>query len=144
PDVDSDLDYTGCLAVQDYLKGIYGEKHVAQIGTKGTLAARAVCRRVGKTLGYDIPTQDSFAKSIPSKPGIKLKDAYEQEAAVRKHAENYPEWWEAMVALEGHVSQKGTHAGGVVLSPEPLTKVTPLRLDSEGLQTTEYDMKWIE
>lgn len=144
PDIDSDAPADACLAIQNYLKQTYGQKNVAQIGTKGTLAARAVCRKVGKTLGYDIPTQDAFAKSIPSKPGTKLAEAFEQESAVREYAERFPEWWNGMISLEGHLSQTGTHAGGIVLAPEPITKVAPLRLDSDGLETTQYDMKWIE
>lgn len=63
---------------------------------------------------------------------------------VQQYAQMYPKWWEAMLALEGHVSQVGVHAGGIVLSPEPITKVTPLRTDSEGIETTQYDMVWIE
>ena len=144
PDIDSDLPYEACLAVQEHMKEKYGRDRVAQIGTKGTLAARAVCRRVGKTLGFDNPTQDKFAKAIPSRPGIKLREAHEEVETVRQFAQAFPQWWEAMLALEGHISQVGTHAGGIVLSPEPLTKVTPLRLDSDDLQTTQFDMKWIE
>ncbi len=144
PDLDVDYSYDGALWVQKYLKRKYGNNHVAQIGTKGTLAARAVCRRVGKTLGYEGSVQDAFAKSIPPRPGITLKEAFSEAESVRKYAEQYPQWWEAMIALEGHISQVGVHAGGIVLSPEPLTKVTPLRLDSAGLETTQYDMGWIE
>jgi DNA polymerase III subunit alpha len=144
PDIDSDFGYAAARWVQQYLKQKYGNNHVAQIGTKGTLAARAVIRRVGKTLGFDNATQDAFAKAIPSRPGITLNEAYAEEPLVQQYAHAYPQWWEAAKALEGHVSQVGVHAGGIVLSPVPLTKVTPLRLDSEGLETTQYDMKWIE
>lgn len=144
PDIDVDYSYEGAQWVQQYLKRKYGEDKVAQIGTKGTLAARAVCRRVGKTLGFENNIQDAFAKTIPGRPGITLAEAYAEEELVRQYAKQYPEWWEAMTALEGHVSQVGVHAGGIVLSPEPLTKVTPLRLDKTGLETTEYDMSWIE
>lgn len=144
PDLDVDYSNAGALWVQHYLKRKYGADKVAQIGTKGTLAARAVCRRVGKTLGFDNATQDAFAKAIPARPGIKLEEAFAEEPMVQQYAQAYPQWWEAMIALEGHISQVGTHAGGIVLSPEPLTKVTPLRLDSTDLETTQFDMEWIE
>jgi DNA polymerase III subunit alpha len=144
PDLDIDYPYEGAAWVQQYLKRKYGNDKVAQIGTKGTLAARAVCRRVGKTLGYDIPTQNAFAKAIPARPGISLREAFVEEAMIQQYAEAYPQWWKAMLALEGHMSQVGVHAGGIVLSPEPLTKVTPLRTDSDNLETTMYDMNWIE
>jgi DNA polymerase III subunit alpha len=142
PDIDSDLPYEACRAVFLYLKNKY--EHVAQIGTKGTLAARAVCRFVGSALGYDLPAQDAFAKAIPGKPGTELKKAYEETEILRKFADMYPKWWGAMLALEGHQRQVGVHAGGVVLSPVSLTKTVPLRADSEGLETTQFDMEWIE
>ncbi|PGV22957.1 DNA polymerase III subunit alpha [Bacillus cereus] len=144
PDLDVDYSYEGTRFVLNHMKQKYGTDKVAQIGTKGTLAARAVCRRTGKTLGFDAATKDAFAKAIPSRPGITLKEAYAEESMVQQYAQMYPKWWEAMLALEGHISQVGVHAGGIVLSPEPLTKVTPLRTDSEGIETTQYDMVWIE
>lgn len=144
PDIDVDYSYEASQWVQQYLKRKYGHNRVAQIGTKGTLAARAVCRRVGKTLGYDTQTQDSFAKAIPERPGITLREAYNEEPMIQQYADAYPQWWKGMLALEGHMSQVGVHAGGIVLSPEPLTKVTPLRTDKMGLETTQYDMEWIE
>lgn len=144
PDLDVDYGYETSRLVYQYLKEKYGEDKIAQIGTKGTLAARAVCRRVGKTLGYDDDIKDKFAKAIPDKPKITLKKAYQEEELVRQYANAYPKWWEAMQALEGHISHFGVHAGGVVISPVPITKVTPLRRDKQGLEATQYDMEWIE
>ena len=122
----------------------YGKWNVAQIGTYGTLAARASIRTVGKTLGYDLKVEDQFAKAIPSRPGIKLQQAYEEEEKVRAYAEAYPKWWEYALKLEGHIRSEGTHAGGVVLSPEKLTKTLPLRSGSDDLETTQFDMGWVE
>jgi DNA polymerase-3 subunit alpha len=144
PDIDIDLSMAGARAVQEYLKQKYGADKVAQIGTKGTLAARAAIRLVGKTLGYSLDDQDKFAKSIPEKPGISLQKAFEEDVTVQAYSRQYPDWWETARKLEGHQRQEGVHAGGIVLSPEPLTRTVPLRLDKEKLVTTQYDMKWIE
>ncbi|SFJ65015.1 DNA polymerase-3 subunit alpha [Paenibacillus sp. UNC496MF] len=144
PDIDVDFSYEGAKAVQEYMKQKYGADRVAQIGTYGTLAARAVIRKVGKTLGYSLTDQDVFAKSIPEKPGIELSEAHAAEQAVQHYANMWPQWWETALKLEGHVNQEGVHAGGIVLSPIPLTKTVPLRKDKEGLTTTMYDMEWIE
>ncbi|WP_067923685.1 DNA polymerase III subunit alpha [Alicyclobacillus shizuokensis] len=144
PDIDADFSYEAAKAVQQYLKDKYGQDRVAQIGTYGTFAARKVCRAVGKALGYSDQDQDKFAKAIPARPNITLEEAYNEEPLVQAYARQHPDWWNAMKKLEGHISHHGVHAGGVVLSPVPLTKVVPLRLDSEGLATTQYDMEWIE
>jgi len=137
------------------MKQKYGAGHVAQIGTYGTLAGRSVIRSVGKALGYSPQDQDAFAKSIPARPGITLDQytdkngkvvtgAYQESPETRMFADKYPDWWKAANALEGHVRSAGVHAGGIVLSPQPLTNTVPLRLDKEGLATTQYDMSWIE
>lgn len=144
PDIDIDFSYVGARAVQEYLKERYGADKVAQIGTTGTLAARASIRLIGKTLGYSLPDQDKFAKAIPEKPGISLQEAFDQEPAVQMYARKFPEWWEACTKLEGHARSEGVHAGGIVLSPEKLTKTVPLRTDKDDLATTMYDMAWIE
>ncbi|GAK42126.1 DNA polymerase III subunit alpha [Paenibacillus sp. TCA20] len=155
PDIDVDFSYEGARAVQEYMKQKYGDLNVAQIGTYGTLAGRSVIRAVGKALGYSAQDQDRFAKSIPETPGITLDKyinkngkevdgAYQISPETRMYADRYPEWWQAAKALEGHVRSAGVHAGGIVLSPKPLTNTVPLRLDKEGLTTTQYDMEWIE
>lgn len=144
PDLDIDFSYEAARWCFQYLKKKYGHDRVAQIGTKGTLAAKAVCRLVGKALGYSLQIEDQFAKAIPDKPGTKLLQAYEESSLVKKYAGEYPEWWEAMLSLEGHQRQVGTHAAGVVISPCKITKRVPLRLDKDELETTQFDMEIVE
>lgn len=144
PDLDIDFSYEASQFVYHYLCEKYGADRIAQIGTKGTLAARVVCRKIGKTLGYDLSIQDAFAKSIPEKPGIKLRKAFEESEQVRMYAQQYPDWWQAMLTLEGNVSSLGVHAAGIVLSPVKVSRVVPLRRDKQGKPTTQFDMKWVE
>ena len=54
PDIDTDLCYRGRGQVIKYLAEKYGEDHVAQIITFGTLAARAVIRDVGRVMGIQL------------------------------------------------------------------------------------------
>ncbi|CDQ41756.1 DNA polymerase III subunit alpha [Virgibacillus salexigens] len=148
PDIDLDFSYEAAQWTQEYLKRKYGKDHVAQIGTKGTLAARAAIRFVSKAMGYsekgNLTLEDAFATAIPATPGISLSEAHSQEEKVRNYAKQYPEWWQVACALEGHIRSFGVHAAGVVISPEPLTNIVPLRLDKQGLVTTQYTMDWIE
>ena len=51
PDIDIDFCKERRADVIQYVKDKYGEANVAQIGTFGTLAARAAIRDVGRTLG---------------------------------------------------------------------------------------------
>jgi DNA polymerase-3 subunit alpha len=144
PDIDVDYSYSAARWTQNYLKKTYGNDRVAQIGTTGTMAARQVIRAVGKVLGYDLDTQDRFAKAIPDAPHTKLAGAYETEETVRAMASRYPKWWDLAKKLEGHAKSLGVHASGIVLSPVKIDRVVPLRRDKEGLETTQFDMEHIE
>ena len=52
--------------VIEYAQKKYGEDHVAQIGTFGTMMARAAVRDVARALGHSYTTGDRIAKLIPS------------------------------------------------------------------------------
>ena len=51
--------------VIQYAKDTYGEDRVAQIGTFGTMMARAAVRDVARALGYPYNIGDRIAKQIP-------------------------------------------------------------------------------
>jgi DNA polymerase-3 subunit alpha len=145
PDIDIDFSYSAAKAVQEYLKETYGADCVSQIGTIGTLAAKSAIRMVGKALGYSLDEQDVFAKLLPNTPNIKLEECYnsEENPQIKVYADNFKEWWSHALKLEGQARSHGVHAGGIVISPDKLTKTTPLRLDKEGGTTTQFDMEEI-
>ncbi len=55
-----------------YVKEKYGEENVAQIGTFGTLAARAAIRDVGRALGMPLPRVDAIVAMVPDELNITL------------------------------------------------------------------------
>ena len=65
PDIDIDFCKERRGEVIDYVKQKYGEANVAQIGTFGTLAARAAIRDVGRALGMAIPQVDKIVSLVP-------------------------------------------------------------------------------
>ena len=56
----------------------YGESHVAQIITFGTMAAKMAIRDVARVLKLPLPEADRLAKMIPERPGITLAQAYKE------------------------------------------------------------------
>lgn len=144
------MGYNASRWTQLYLKRKYGTDKVAQIGTDGTLAAKSAIKFITDALGYtekNKSLKEVFAAAVPggsSNAGITLTKALAQSDELKKYAKHYPDIWEAALGVEGHKRSVGVHASGIVISPEPLTDITPLRLDSEGLETTEYDMECIE
>ncbi|HAH45135.1 MAG TPA: DNA polymerase III subunit alpha, partial [Planctomycetaceae bacterium] len=117
PDIDIDFCRDRRQLVIDYTKQKYGEKSVAQIGTFGTLKAKAAIRDVGRALGVPLARVNEIAKMIPESLGIKLQDAlkespdlqsaYDQDSEIRRLLD-------LAMQLEGLCRSAGTHAAGVV------------------------------
>ena len=130
PDIDIDFDKHRRMEVIQYVKDKYGMDNVAQIGTFGTLAARAAIRDVGRALGLSIPRVDAIVAKVPDQLGIKLKEAIEISHELRKDYENDGEVRELLdlaMQVEGLSRNVGTHAAAVVISDRPLTEYVPLQ-----------------
>ena len=80
PDIDIDFCKDRRGEVIQYVKEKYGEANVAQIGTFGTLAARAAIRDVGRTLGMPIFRVDQIVAMVPDQLGITLDEGARSRA----------------------------------------------------------------
>lgn len=61
-----------------YVREKYGNDHVAQVCTFGTLAARAAVKDAGRAFGIPFQEMNEFAKLIPGRPGTTLSQALEE------------------------------------------------------------------
>ncbi len=148
PDFDIDFCMSRRDRVIDYVADRYGRDRVSQIITFGSLAARAVVRDVGRVLGLPYGFVDGVAKLIPFELGITLADALgkEPELARRYGAEDeVRDLIDLAQRLEGLARNAGTHAGGVVIAPSPLTDFTALYRESGGSAVvTQFDKDDVE
>lgn len=147
PDIDTDFEYERRNEVIQYVVERYGPSHVAQIGTFGTLAARAALRDAGRVLATDPKLVDRLAKFIPAQPGVTLHQAYEAVAGIRDLLDANPgaaKLWQMAKAIEGFPRHTSVHAAGVVISPVPLTELVPVQPGSDGTPVTQYAMEDIE
>ncbi|MFN0057078.1 MAG: DNA polymerase III subunit alpha [Planctomycetota bacterium] len=145
PDIDIDFCMIGREKVIEYVRQKYGSDRVCQIITFGTMAARAVIRDVGRTLGIPLKEIDLIAKKIPDVPGTKLGEAIEQEPelAELRRDPRYHELFDVSLRLEGLNRHCSTHAAGVVICDRPLTEVVPLYRNGEDI-TTQFPMEILE
>ena len=147
PDFDIDFCIDGRDRVIDYVGQRYGRERVAQIATYGTMAARAVVRDVGRALGLPYGYVDRIAKLIPFELGITLDKAIADDEELRKVYENDEEvrgLIDLAKRLEGLARNVGTHAGGVVIAPLPITEYMPLYADADGALLTQLDKDDLE
>jgi DNA polymerase III subunit alpha len=150
PDVDMDYQDDRREEVIAYVSQKYGQDHVAQIITFGTLGARAALRDVGRALGMTYGDVDRVARLVPASPGQtidkameenpELKQLYQMDEIVRKLVNSAR-------SVEGISRHASTHAAGVVISKEPLTKYVPLqrsaKSENENAVMCQYSMNEI-
>jgi DNA polymerase III subunit alpha len=130
PDIDIDFCRDGRQKVIDYTKEKYGHDSVCQIGTFGTLKAKAAVRDVARAFGFPAPRINEIAKMIPDELGIKIKDAVKKSVELSDLVNADAEVAEVMEIahrLEGMVRNVGTHAAGVVVGNGPLIERLPLQ-----------------
>ncbi|HJW23080.1 MAG TPA: DNA polymerase III subunit alpha, partial [Candidatus Limnocylindrales bacterium] len=148
PDIDVDFQDDRRDEVIAYVARKYGQDHVAQIITFGTMLARAAIRDVGRVLGHSYGDVDRIAKAVPNQLGIRLDEALEMSPQLREPYETEPgvkSIIDFARQLEGVARNASTHAAGVVISDEPLTELMPLQkaTNSDALMT-QYEMHGIE
>lgn len=147
PDIDVDFVDSKRQQVIQYVADKYGKSNVAQIITFGTLSAKAVARDVARVFGFDVEMMDFISRNIPNKPGITLRQAYEQSEQLRNwiaQDERNMKWFEVARKLEGLPRNSSTHAAGVVLSPKPLVEVVPIDAGHDGIYLTQWPMQEVE
>ena len=151
PDIDMDFADNRRDEMIQYAKEKYGEDKVAQIGTFGTMMARAAVRDVARALGHPYGTGDKVAKLIPfGSQGfpMTITKAIEVEPELKKlYKENkdVKKIIDLAKKIEGCARHISVHAAGVVISPTPLTDFVPLQFDPKGGNIiTQYNMHAVE
>jgi len=152
PDIDMDFADNRRDEVIQYAKKKYGENHVAQIGTFGTMMARASVRDVARALNFPYSLGDRIAKLIPfGAQGFpmtidKALSQIPELQVVYKEEKDVKEIIDMAKKIEGCARHISVHAAGVVISPTPLVDFVPLQFDpkGEGKIITQYDMHSVE
>lgn len=128
PDVDLDFPDDRREDVLNYVRQKYGNDHVAQIITFGTMASRAAIRDAGRALGLPYDFCDRVAKLIPMFTTI--NETLDDIPEFKQLYDNDPDAKQLIDAarhLEGVARHASVHACGVVITKEPVTAYTPLQ-----------------
>jgi DNA polymerase III subunit alpha len=145
PDIDIDFDDRRRGEMIRYAAERYGDDHVAQIVTFGTIKAKSAIRDAARVLDEPFKVGDDLAKMMP--PPVqgkeaKLAEAYEKSAELRAAREDptYRKVLETAEKLEGLKRQHGIHAAAVIIGARPLTETVPLLRTDNGEVVTQYEM----
>ena len=163
PDVDIDFDDEGRQKVIDYVTNKYGANQVAQIITYGTMAAKSAIRDTARVMELPLKDADYLAKLIPD---ITLKKLFNMESkelagelknnqdkiANAKKLKNIAEGNDDLskvikqaLVIEGTIRNTGTHACGVIITPDDITKFIPITLAKDSnMYCTQFDNSTVE
>ena len=146
PDFDIDFCYERRSEVIDYVCRKYGDDHVAQIITFGTLAARGVIRDVARVLNIPYSKADMISKNVPMEMHMTLDKALEMNPELKKMYDEDSEVRDVIdisKRLEGLPRHASTHAAGVVITKDPVDSYVPL-YKSDSIISTQYTMTILE
>ena len=161
PDIDIDFDDEGRNKVIDYVIDKYGSNQVAQIITYGKMAAKSSIRDTARVLDLPLGEADRIAKLIPN---LKLKDIFEKDEkklsddlraedfsnvlelkSLSKGNDLQAETINQARILEGSLRNVGTHACGIIITPDDITNFVPIATAKDSnLYVTQYDNAVVE
>ncbi|KAF1297450.1 DNA polymerase III subunit alpha [Enterococcus sp. JM4C] len=147
PDFDLDIPDNRREEVLHYVKEKYGQYHVAQIATFGTMAAKMVLRDVSRVFGLSQSEANRWSQAVPNALKMTLAKAYEESQRfvelVNANQQNQL-LYKTALQLEGLPRHVSTHAAGVVISDQNLLELVPLQEGTEGIFLTQYTMTDVE
>jgi len=125
PDFDIDFSWDERDDVTDYIFKRYGTEHTALLATYNTFKGKSIIRELGKVVG--LPKAD--IDTIVNEP---YND--EKHHPFAKHIFKYGGM------IEGFPNYLSIHAGGILISEEPLNYHTSLQMMPKGFPITHFDM----
>lgn len=163
PDIDIDFDDEGRQRVIDFVINKYGASNVAQIITYGTMAAKSSIRDTARVLDLPLQDADRIAKLIPNtklnyifgsdkKSKSKIaelrsedKDKIGELLTISEGKDLAAKTIKQAIALEGSVRNTGTHACGVIITPEDITNLVPVSTAKDSdMYVTQFDNNVVE
>jgi DNA-directed DNA polymerase III PolC len=126
PDFDIDYSWREREEVQQYIFKRYGREHVALLGAISTFQQKSTVRELGKV--YGLPTEDIEQMTHPGATGDGVT---RKILSIAAHLTDFP-------------NLRTIHAGGVLVTEQPITDYTALDMPPKGMPTTQFDMYMAE
>lgn len=146
PDFDIDFCKERRGEVIDYVVRKYGEDHVAQIISFGTMAARGAIRDVGRALAIPYATVDVIAKLVPMELNMTIAKALKISSELYKRYnedEQTKTLLDIAMSIEGMPRHATMHAAGVVITDKPVSDYVPLSKNDDNV-VTQFPMTTLE
>ncbi len=131
PDIDMDFPDNKRDIVLKYVQEKYGKNHVISIVTFGTFAVKSSMRDIARVMDIDHQRVGGMIKRVIS------QDIDESDHEVMRLLE-------VSKKIEGLPRHTGTHAAGMILAKQDLTKSIPLQEGSNGFFQSQFEASDLE
>ncbi len=125
PDFDLDFSWRDRDRVIAHIFEKYGQEHVALLGATVTFQENSLCRELGKVFGLPKGEIDQMERN---------PKAFAQQYFIGQQILSFAE------RLRDFPRQRSIHAGGVLITENPITDFAALDMPPKGFPTTQYDM----
>lgn len=125
PDFDIDYSWKERDEVTDYIFKRYGREHTALLGTINTFRGKSIVRELGKVHG--LPKEE--IDNLIDNPSSQLNRSEISDLIFRTGSE-----------IADFPNMRSIHAGGILVSEEPITCYTALDMPPKGFPVTQWDM----
>ena len=125
PDFDLDFSWRDRDKIIAYIFKKYGKEHVALLGATVTFQENSLCRELGKVFG--LPKGEIEQMERNPQAFAKCSAIGQQIMTLSERLRDFPR-------------QRSIHAGGVLITENPITDFAALDLPPKGFPTTQYDM----
>jgi DNA-directed DNA polymerase III PolC len=125
PDFDIDYSWKERDEVIDYIFKRYGYSHTALLGTISTFRGKSIVRELGKVHGLPKEEIDSLIDNPSSETN--RNEITDIIFSTGNRIADFP-------------NMRSIHAGGILISEEPVTCYTALDMPPKGFPTTQWDM----
>lgn len=152
PDIDTDLCSRRRDSVIQHVFAHYGAERVAMVGTINRYRPRSALADVAKAHGFSPAEIRQLTAQLPY--FFWRMETYEEprpasgspywELESRYSSPRHKKVFEQAAALQGIPRHLSVHAGGVVITPGPLTDLLPVQRASKGVRITQLDHKALE
>jgi error-prone DNA polymerase len=125
PDFDIDYSWKERDEVIDYIFKRYGHNYTALLGMTPTFKDRSIIRELGKVHG--LPKEEIDRMIDYPEDAMNQNDIAKLILRIGEKMEHFP-------------NIRSIHAGGILISEEPITAYTALDMPPKGFPTTQWDM----
>ena len=141
PDIDLDFDDELRYKVAERARYTYGPENVANVANHIGYKGKNTLKDIARAFRLPQKTFEPIAKRIPERTEtdervddsiLDVLEAYGSDPVIANLKEKFERELSFAVALEGNRHSRGIHAGGFVISSEPITNVCAIYTKEKG------------